>query len=317
MDQPRQGVLLAFAAYAFSDACIKLLGGALDPFAVAFLGSLLGLAAVPFLRRPGEGWHHLFRTTSRPLWLLRAGAAVTGSVGSVVAFTRLPMAEAFALIFLLPAFVTLLSVPCLGERVGWRRWAAVAVGFAGVLIVLRPGFRELNLGHLGAVSGGLSGAVTVVVMRALGGRERPISLFGAGLFGPILVCGALALPGFVWPTAAQWGVPGRLRAAGGAGERADHGGVAPGAGERDGDDAVLADAVGGAVRGGAVRGSAGRMDVRGGGGDHRVGAVHAGAGEGAAPRAGGEGSARSSAVARGVGGTNPRPRPLLRSRPPV
>ena len=202
-----RGVLLSFAAYAayaFSDASIKLLHGSLDPFAVAFLGAVLGFAAVPFLRAPGEGWRHLFVTVDRPLWLLRAGAGVAGSVGSVLAFTRLPMAEAFALIFLLPAFVTLLSVLFLGERVGRRRWAAVVLGFAGVLVVLRPGFRALDLGHLGAVFGGLSGAVTIVVMRALGGRERPISLYGAGLFGPLLVCGVLMLPGFAWPGALQW-----------------------------------------------------------------------------------------------------------------
>ena len=207
MDRTRRGVLLAYAAYAAyacSDASVKLLHGALDPFAVTFLGAVLGLVALPFLRVPGEGWRAPFRTVDRRLWMLRAGAAACGSLGSVVAFTRLPMAEAFALIFLLPAFVTLLSVLCLRERVGWRRWAAVAAGFAGVLVVLRPGFRELNLGHLGALFGGLSGAVMIVVMRALGGRERPVSLFAAGLFGPIAVCGVLMLPGFAWPTPAQW-----------------------------------------------------------------------------------------------------------------
>ena len=72
------------------------------------------------------------------------------------------MAETFALIFLMPIFVTLLSVVFLKEHVGWRRWAAVVTGFIGVMVVLRPGFRELGLGHLAAIICGLSGAVSMV-----------------------------------------------------------------------------------------------------------------------------------------------------------
>ncbi len=64
------------------------------------------------------------------------------------------MAEAFCLIFLLPSFVTIMSVVFLKEKVGIRRWSAVVLGFAGVLVVLRPGFRELSIGHLGALVGG-------------------------------------------------------------------------------------------------------------------------------------------------------------------
>ena len=82
----------------------------------------------------------MFRTTNIKLWLLRTLTAAMGVIGSVVAFTHLSMAEAFALIFLLPAFVTILSVLFLKEQVGWRRWSAVIIGFIGVLVVLRPGF---------------------------------------------------------------------------------------------------------------------------------------------------------------------------------
>lgn len=202
-----RGVALSFAAYfayALSDASVKLLDGNIPPMESAFFGGIFGLAAIPFLLRPGERWHHAFATTNRKLWLLRAGAAVTGALGSVTAFTHLSMAEAFCLLFLLPAFVTILSLLFLKERIGWRRWAAVVVGFAGVLVVLRPGFRELNIGHLGAVVGGFSGAVTIVLMRALGGRERRISLYGAGVLGLIVVAGLLMIPDFRWPDAMQW-----------------------------------------------------------------------------------------------------------------
>lgn len=201
------GVLLAFlayAAYAVSDASVKLLEGALGPYEAVFFGALSGLLALPLLRRQGERLRDVFHAHKPLMWWVRAAAAATGSLGSVTAFTHLSMAEAFSLLFLMPTFVTLLSVLLLKEQVGWRRWGAVLMGFVGVLVVLRPGFRELGIGHLGAAVGGLSGAVTVVMLRAHGRSEKRMSLYGAGLLGPIVTGGLLMLPGFVWPTPVQW-----------------------------------------------------------------------------------------------------------------
>ncbi len=206
-DQTLKGILLAFtafAAFSFSDASVKLIEGALSAFEMAFLGALFGVAALPFVMKRGDSLSDMIRTTNRPLWLLRACSAAVGTISSVTAFTYLSMAEAFALIFLLPSFVTIMSVVFLKEHVGVRRWGAVIIGFVGVLIVLRPGFRELSIGHLGAVFGGLSGAISIIVYRAVGSSEKGISLYGAGLVGSLVVCGLLMLPDYEWPTAAQW-----------------------------------------------------------------------------------------------------------------
>ena len=207
MTRSTQGVILAFlaySAYAVSDASVKLLHGSLSAYEAVFFGALSGIVALPFLRRPGERMRDVFRARNRAMWFVRAGAALTGSLGSVTAFTHLSMAEAFSLLFLMPTFVTILSVAFLKEAVGWRRWGAVILGFVGVLVVLRPGFRELNIGHLGAVIGGLSGAITVVTMRRFGQSETRLSLYGAGLIGPTLGGGLLMLPGFAWPSPMQW-----------------------------------------------------------------------------------------------------------------
>ena len=107
------------------------------------------------------------------------------------------------LIFLLPAFVTVMSVLFLKENVDFRRWSAVVIGFLGVLIVLRPGFRALGVGHLGALFAGLGGAVSVVVFRALGTRENTRSLSGAGMLGGVVVCGLLMILRFTTPDAWQ------------------------------------------------------------------------------------------------------------------
>ena len=206
-DQTLKGVLLAFAAfaaYAWSDASVKLIEGQLSPYQSSFLGAVFCLVGLPFIIKKGDRWTDIFNTTNRPLWLLRFVAQAGGTIGSVTAFTHLSMAEAFALIFLLPSFVTIMSVIFLKEKVGYRRWAAVVIGFIGVMVVLRPGFRELSIGHLGAVFGGLSGAISIVVFRAMGPSEKNISLYCAGVLGTIIVCGALAIPGFQAPTAMQW-----------------------------------------------------------------------------------------------------------------
>lgn len=202
----QHGVLLAFlsySAFALSDASIKLLEGTINPFQLAFTGAALGFAAVPFARRKGERWSDLVRSSRPGPWFVRAVASGICAVSSVVAFTRLPMPEAFSLIFLMPIFVTILSVVLLKEEVGVWRWGAVVLGFVGVLVVLRPGFRALHLGHLAALSAGVTAAIAIVMFRVAGPGEKRIALYGAGLIGPLVLNGLLMIPGLAMPTPRQ------------------------------------------------------------------------------------------------------------------
>ncbi|CUX20736.1 DMT family transporter [Rhizobium oryzihabitans] len=206
-DQTLKGILLAFAAfaaYAWSDASVKLIEGQISPIESAFFGAVFGLVALPLIRKRNDRWMDIVRTTNRPLWLIRFFASGIGAVGSVTAFTHLSMAEAFALIFLLPSFVTIMSVVFLKEQVGIKRWSAVIIGFIGVLIILRPGFRELGIGHLGAILGGLSGALSIVIFRAMGPSEKNVSLYGAGVLGCLVISGLAMIPTFVPPSGEQW-----------------------------------------------------------------------------------------------------------------
>lgn len=202
-----KGVLLGFAcyaAYSVSDAFVKLLEGALPSYEVVFFGALLMLAALPFLKKREDRWRDVVIARKPAVWLLRAFCGAAGNLTSVIAFTHLSMAEAFALIFLMPIFVTVLSVLLLREVVHWRRWTAVVVGFIGVLVVLRPGFRQLSEGHVAAIICGLTGAVSVISLRMAGPDEKRITLYGAGVLGPLVMGGLLMLPHFVWPSAWQW-----------------------------------------------------------------------------------------------------------------
>jgi S-adenosylmethionine uptake transporter len=202
-----KGVLLgfmAFAAYALSDAFVKSLRGSLPAYEAVFFGAALGLTALPLIKGGGARWREALFAQRQGLWLVRAVASAVGSIAAVMAFTALPMAEAFALIFLLPIFVTILSVLVLKEHVGWRRWSAVVAGFIGVLVVLRPGFRVLGIGHLAAIICGLAGAISMIALRLAGPHEKRISLYGAGILGSMLITGALMLADFRWPQAWQW-----------------------------------------------------------------------------------------------------------------
>jgi S-adenosylmethionine uptake transporter len=202
-----KGVLLgfmAFAAFALSDAFVKLLRGSLPPYEAVFFGAVLGLTALPFIKGRGDRWRDVVRAQRQGLWLVRAVASAIGSISAVVAFTALPMAEAFALIFLLPILVTILSVLVLKEHVGWRRWSAVVAGFIGVLVVLRPGFRVLGIGHLAAIICGLSGAISMIALRMAGPHEKRITLYGAGMIGSLLFAGLMMLADFRWPGLVQW-----------------------------------------------------------------------------------------------------------------
>lgn len=203
-----KGVLLgfmAFAAYAISDAFVKSLRGSLPAYEAVFFGAALGLTALPFIKGKGDRWRDALVAQRRGAYLVRSVASAIGSIAAVIAFTALPMAEAFVLIFLMPIFVTILSVLVLKEHVGWRRWSAVVAGFVGVLVVLRPGFRALGIGHLAGLLCGLASAVAMIAMRVAGPHEKRITLYGAGVVVPMLLTGALMLlQGFRWPDPHQW-----------------------------------------------------------------------------------------------------------------
>lgn len=182
--------LLAFAIFATHDVVIKILGGAYSPFQMVFFATLFSFPLVTFIlmRDKTEGNLH----PVHPWWtLVRTLCAVFTALGGFYAFTVLPLAQVYAILFATPLLITLLSIPILGEKVGLHRWLAVIVGLVGVIVVLRPGTTELSLGHLAALTCACFGALASIVVRKIGREERPIVLMLYPMAANFFVMGGL------------------------------------------------------------------------------------------------------------------------------
>lgn len=181
--------LLAMGIYATHDVVIKTLGAQYPALQVLFFSSLLSfpLVMLVIMRDPTPGTLR----PANPGWVaLRTVVGVVAGMGSFFAFSRLPLAQVYSILFAAPLLVTILSIPILGERVGLHRWAAVVIGLIGVLIVLRPGAQPLDLGHAAALASAVGSATTAVILRKLGRSERPLVLLMWPMLGNFLATGA-------------------------------------------------------------------------------------------------------------------------------
>ncbi|WP_170430886.1 DMT family transporter [Ruegeria arenilitoris] len=160
-----------FAVFASHDALIKVLGGTYSVMQIIFFATLFSFVpmAVTILTDRTTG---NFLPRHPWLVLLRSALVVTSMVCAFYAFSVLPLAEVYSLLFSFPLIVTVLSIPLLGEIVRAQRWAAVGVGLIGVLIVLRPGTTEITLGHLAALTAAFCSAFGSVLVRKIGNEER-------------------------------------------------------------------------------------------------------------------------------------------------
>ena len=151
-----------------------------------FLRSAIGVAIFLLLARQFGGVNKL--KTLRWRWhLARTILAVGAMFGFFYGLARMPLVNALTLGFTAPLMVTALSVPMLGEHVGWRRWTAVVIGFAGVLIILRPGTQQISLAHSAVLFAAFCYACLAITARKLSNTENSFSLSVYVTTGPLLV----------------------------------------------------------------------------------------------------------------------------------
>ncbi|WP_434052879.1 MAG: DMT family transporter [Roseibium sp.] len=165
----------AFALFSTHDAVIKSLGATYEVFQIIFFSMLFAFVPMSIIMLADKAIDN-FRPHYPVLVLCRAGLSIVAMSCAFYAFTVLPLAEVYALLFATPLLVTALSVPLLGETVRMQRWGAVVVGLIGVLIVLRPGLTELTAGHFAGLIAAAASAMSSILARKLGGKERPAVL---------------------------------------------------------------------------------------------------------------------------------------------
>ena len=201
----RGAIWMVAAAFGFTinGAFVKALGETGMPtMQMAFARALFALLAVlPFLWHAGLG---ALATRAPGTHLIRALAGSAAMVCGFYALVLLPLADVTALTFTTPLFTILLAVPLLGETVRWRRWTATAVGFLGVLVMVRPGAGSLELGALLAVAMAFGIAVaTVMVKRLPPGESHAAMLFWFCIASLVMTAPPAIL---VWqaPSPDQW-----------------------------------------------------------------------------------------------------------------
>nr|WP_298104103.1 DMT family transporter [uncultured Shinella sp.] len=200
MDSKRLGyvfTLLAIVIFSLQDAISKHLGSVYPPVFIAMLRfwAFGAFAIVLGMRSPG-GLKAAAATKRLPLQILRGVLLAAQIVVVITAFSTVGLAHSQAILASGPIFVALLSMPLLGERVGWRRWLAIGVGLCGVLIIVRPGGEGFDMSVLLPLAGALSFAVYVITTRLVSRDDAAsTSFFYTGVAGAV----AISLVGpFFW-----------------------------------------------------------------------------------------------------------------------
>ncbi|MEE4349734.1 MAG: DMT family transporter [Pacificimonas sp.] len=180
---------------------IKLAGQDIHPFAVVFWRCVFGAAILaPFViaglvRMPVQriGGH-----------AVRAGSGVIAMFATFYALANAPIATVQAITFAAPVFATIAAAFFLNERLRWRRMAALAVGFAGVLVVLQPGATPLTPGIAAAILAALAMAFTVIAIKKLTGFDSPLTIVAWSFVLPILPAAIAASFFWTWPSGETW-----------------------------------------------------------------------------------------------------------------
>ena len=182
--------------------CIRLASKQLHPFEIAFFRNFFGFIFIlPMLARHGPS---LFRTNKLPLYVVRCLIGIVSMLAGFWAIVNLPLAQAIALSYSTPLFVTIGAVLVLGEIVRARRWTAVLVGFLGVVLIVRPGSADFTAGSLVALMAAVASASVAISIKFLSRTEHPdaIVLYTTMLWVPMSLVPAL----FVWemPVGITW-----------------------------------------------------------------------------------------------------------------
>jgi drug/metabolite transporter (DMT)-like permease len=201
-DRRNLGIGLLIAAqlfFAILDTSAKWLAiSGLATFEIVFVRYLVPLTLLLVFLLPSRGLA-LFRTGNLKLEILR-GLCLAGVTGAMFfAMKFLPLTVTGSLLFTMPLIVSALSGPMLGEKVGWRRWLAIVVGFIGILIIVRPGTAAFHPASLVCLAGAVCAAFYGILTRKLAGIDPASTQTVYGSLVCVVCAAPFAFTDWVWP----------------------------------------------------------------------------------------------------------------------
>ena len=192
-------MVLGGALLTLNDAIMKGLTGGYPIGEIMTFRGLFVLIPLLLFLKPAGGRRAL-AIRNRKGQFIRAVLVVGSTFCFVAALSLLPLADAIALTFAGPLFMTALASTMLGEFVGWRRWAAVTVGFVGVVIMLRPGAGAINWAAALPLGAALAGAFRDIITRQISATDSSFSILVVTT-GSVAVAGIATMPfGWVMPS---------------------------------------------------------------------------------------------------------------------
>ena len=200
----RVAMLVVSAAGSLSamHAIVRFLSPSIHPFELAFFRSLFGFIVIlPLLLRGGID---SVRTHQPRLQMLRGVVSIAAMMSWFYGLSMVPLAEATALSFTNVIFGSLAAIIFLREKMTMARGIAVFIGFVGVLVILRPGFVQMDIGVVCVLFSALCWGCSVVIVKQLGRTDAAVSIVAwVGIQLSILSL-PFALSVWVWPTMGEW-----------------------------------------------------------------------------------------------------------------
>ena len=174
-------LLLAMLIFSIQDIIVKLISSDYALLEIVIIRSIFALPFVLLILRFNGGMAKL-RTESLHLHLLRGFVMFLAYTFFFLGLAALPYSLSVALFFAGPLFITALSVPLLGEKVGWRRWLAVLVGFGGVIMISRPGAASFDPAAIFAVAAALAYAISIILTRKMDDSAPVMAVYTTGVY---------------------------------------------------------------------------------------------------------------------------------------
>lgn len=193
--------VLAIVLFAVMDVMIKRMTAGYGTFQIIFFRSLTALVPISILIARSGGVAAL--RTRRPLGhVVRALIGACATVSFFFSFRTLPLADVYTINFAAPLIMTALALPLLGERVGWRRWSAVVVGFGGVVVVLQPSGAAVSPVAFVCLAGTFFYALTLILIRRLSRTETSAAIVFYFTLTCVVVGAVGMIPDWVTPRSA-------------------------------------------------------------------------------------------------------------------